>query len=301
MIDREKGVGAPPHPSFIETRRIGNANVTFFGVDHVASYPMDEIEDVVKGVDKVIVEYAPWELEEGVFKSAVLGILAKSYAYGQGIMGFFTKVAEAAKTYKKDILTLDPAIDLKFYLYEVIGPTTLIAASTPTLIYMAAMGMNAGLLEKMGEQQYLEMFPPNHREYREKEIRDYMSRRKFLKRVVPAAAVAGLEGVSPMLQNYDSTRGLSLIYRDLSLNMRDMRWVTVAQGIEQASKDIAEINLAVIYPPTHLTDGIFHYLNHPRLRAAKYALYSLVPGVTREIRRFDPQTGNNIGREKIRL
>ncbi len=116
-----------------------------------------------------------------------------------------------------------------------------------------------------------------------------MSRRRFLGAGLTLASIQGYSWVLP------SDSPLKRYY----LNMRDLRWATVAQGLVQYCRENPGQDLTLFYPPFHIEDGINYYLDHPVEREWKYALYSQIPGVTREIRQYQNSPGDSWTLSKI--
>ena len=248
----------------ISEKRIRNSQVTFIGVEHEASpnsYPWQGIQQHIESAGesgKIVLEYFPAELEQTIYNHPILGCYAKRYSENAGIASFFGGMGSIAAVTRREVIVLDPANNATFQLLYLHLP-------------LAAIALGAG----WGCYEALQTMRGNQR-----------SRTKLLQRLAAGTlSITGLEGVSWFLQDRPSMRSLQRLYRDNSVNMRDMRWVTIAQGLVQYCGK-HEQNLSVLYPPAHM-EGILHYLNRPDERKRKYAFYSsMFSGITKAIREY---------------
>ena len=248
----------------IDGRKIGNSHVTFVGVEHEApphSYPWHKIQQIIESLGengKIVLEYFPPELEQTIYNHPLLGRYARWYSHNAGILHFFGGVGDIAATTQKEVIVLDPANNAPFQLLYLHMP--LVAMS---------LGIGWAIWKRWSKQRI-----------------------RWPQRLATATLLlTGLEGVSWYLQDTIRTHPFKRFYRDHALNMRDMRWVTVAQGLIQYCKDDPH-HLAVLYPPAHIMDGVLHYLNHPEERTKKYAIYSrFLPGVPKTIRAYRFESG----------
>lgn len=248
----------------IDGHKIGKSLVTFISVEHEApaySYPWQKIHQIIENLGengKVVLEYFPPELEHTIYNHPLLGRYAKWYSNKAGITHFFGGAGQIAARTQKAVIVLDPANNARFQLLYLHMPLAAIG-----------LGIGWGIWKRRSKQRI-----------------------KWSQRIVAGTLLlTGLEGVSWFLQDTLRTHPFKRFYRDHALNMRDMRWVTVAQGLIEYCKDDAH-QLAVLYPPAHIIDGLIHYLNHPEERTKKYAIYSrLFPGVTKTIREYRFESG----------
>ena len=251
---------------FIDRRKIGNSEITFVGVEHEAphhSYPWENIHQLLESLGengKIVLEYFPAELEQTIYNHPLLGRYAKRYSRHAGITHFFDKVGNLAARNQHDVIVLDPANNAAFQLLYLHLPLVAIG-----------LGTVWGVWKQRSKQR---------------------ARRRLLQRFVAGTLViTGLEGVSWYLQDTIPTHPFKRLYRDNALNMRDMRWVTIAQGLIQCCKNDAH-HLLVLYPPAQIFDGILHYLSHHEERTKKYTLYSKTfPGITKAIRKYRWESG----------
>lgn len=250
----------------IDERKVGNSQITFIGVEHEAppsTYPWQKILEIIDSLGengKVVLEYFPPELEQTIYNHPLLGFYAQRYSKKAGITHFFGGVGQIAAKAKKEVIVLDPANNVPFQLLYLHVPLMAIG-----------LGIGWGIWQRTNK----------HR------LRVKWSH--WL--AVGTLVITGLEGVSWYLQDTLRTHSTKRLYRDNALNMRDMRWVTVAQGLIQYCKDDAH-RIAVLYPPAHLIDGVLHYLNSPEERKKKYTIYSRIfPRITKMIRGYRFESG----------
>ncbi|MDQ5850625.1 MAG: hypothetical protein M3380_00880 [Chloroflexota bacterium] len=275
----------------IAEQTIGDSRVTFIGVEHDASpnsYPWREIQKHIEGLGEagqIVLEYFSPELEQTIYNHPVFGGYAKRYSNRAGITPFFDGIAAIAAKLQKEIIVLDPANNAAFQLLYLHVP-----------LLGAGLGVSLGCLEALQRIKDTALWGEK---ILASGIRDISTRQgkqktgaRLLRRLAAGTLVlTGLEGVSWFLQDHLHTHSLRQLYRDRSLNMRDMRWVTIAQGLTQYCRSHAG-NFAVFYPPAHIADGILHYLTHSNQRMNKYGFYSrVVPGISRTIRAYRFERG----------
>ncbi len=253
-----------PQPLVHVERHLGQAHLTLLGVEHDAapqSYPWSVIQHTLAAMGTqgcVALEYFPPELEQTIYRHAVLGRYARAYAGHAGITPFFGGIAHLVTHTQQEVLVLDPANSAAFQLLYLHLPLAAIAAGTAWWGY--------DLLHT-----------------RQRRARG----RRVLPRVLASLLVSvGGAGVAWWPQDTRYRQVLQPLYREYALHMRDMRWVTIAQGLAQYAAQHAG-PMVVVYPPTHLLDGIVHYLDHPDQRRTKYRVYAtLLPGITKAIRAY---------------
>lgn len=252
------------HRMSVEKRRIGNAEVTFLGMDHFPEtpprppYPREEVSKLISDSDAVIVEYSPRELERTVFNDPEpIGSQAREFARALGMTDFFGFIEKLAEEYKKDIIVVDPANKFAF------------AATEAMAMGQAVIGVGfVAAAEKL-----------------ESLLKNRMSRRAFLR--LGGLGIAA--GVSQMaLYNLPKDQEAVATAKKIFPNVRDLRHVVVASGIDQICRSGKYSRPLVIYPPSHLRDGILPYLDNPAVRGAKFLMYKemKLPGVDFQIRSF---------------
>jgi hypothetical protein len=259
----------PPEsqPLAIVERYVGNTHVTLIGVEHEVSpqsYPWQSIRRYIEHLGEqgaVALEYFPSELEQTIYRHVLLGWYARRYAAHAGITHFFGGVGHIAAHTQHEIIVLDPANTAAFQMLYLHLPLAAIAMGTSWWCYEVLHTMN-GSIQRRG-------------------------RSKLLQRLLAATLLTtGLGGVAWFAQDTPYRRFLQPLYRDYAVHMRDMRWVTIAQGLAQYCQQ-HEHRVVVLYPPAHLLDGITHYLDHPEQRKRKYRLYAkFLPGITKAIRAY---------------
>ncbi len=253
-----------PPPLVRVERHLGQAHLTLLGVEHDAapqSYPWSVIQHTLAAMGtqgRVALEYFPPELEQTIYRHAVLGGYARDYAGHAGITPFFGGIAHLVTHTQQDILVLDPANSAAFQLLYLHFPLAALAAGVGWWGY---------------------------------DLLHTWQRRARGRRVLPRVLASlllsvGGAGVAWWPQDTRYRWVLQPLYREYALHMRDMRWVTIAQGLAQYAAQHAG-PIVVVYPPTHLLDGIVHYLDHPDQRRTKYWVYAtLLPGITKAIRAY---------------
>jgi hypothetical protein len=248
-------------PLIIVERSLGNAQVTLVGVEHEAaphSYPWSAIRKVIERQEApgaLVLEYFPPELEHTIYRHKLLGRYARRYAAHAGINHFFGSVADIAADTHHPVIILDPANTVAFQLLYLHFP-------------LAALALGAGWW-------WYDTRKALHK------------RSRWGKRALAGMLFsAGLGGVAWGVQDTRYRHLLQPLYREYALHMRDMRWVTIAQGLAQYCEQQRR-HVVVVYPPTHMLDGIVHYLDHPEQRKKKYRFYAAVlPGITKAIRTY---------------
>jgi hypothetical protein len=275
-----------PYPLVRVERHLGQAHLTLLGVEHDAapqSYPWSAIQHTLAEMGtqgRVALEYFPPELEQTIYRHAVFGGYARRYASHAGITPFFGGIAHLATHTQQEILVLDPANSAAFQLLYLHLPLVAIAGGVgwwgydllqprqrlPRAHQAAGTGQRGAAATPR---------PPRS------------GRRRVLQRVLASLLVSmGLAGVAWWPQDTRYRQRLQPLYREYALHMRDMRWVTIAQGLVQYGAQHPG-RVVVVYPPTHLLDGIVHYLDHPDQRRTKYHVYARVlPGITKAIRAY---------------
>jgi hypothetical protein len=271
------------HLAVVE-RHIGKAHVTFIGVEHEVppqSYPWQHIRRHIEraGADgTVVLEYFPPELEQTIYRHPLLGGYARRYSAHAGITHFFGGVARIAAQTQKKIIVLDPANTATFQVLYLHLPLAAIALGTGWMGYEALQKVNL-------RARWREQAKAASAAMGAKWSQQHRRSGNLLQRLAAATLLlAGLEGVAWFLQDTRYQRSSQPLYRDYALHMRDMRWVTIAEGLSRYCAQ-HDHPIVVLYPPAHLFDGILHYLDHPEQRKKKYRFYfRLLPGVVKAIR-----------------
>jgi len=278
----------PPalQPVSMVERYVGKAHVTLIGVEHEAapqSYPWHAIRQSIEhlgGRGAIALEYFPSELEQTIYQHRLLGRYARRYAARAGITHFFGGVSHIAAHTGHTIIVLDPANTALFQLLYLHLPLAACAVGTAWWWYAALETLQRHTHWGRGAERRHAGASSNPRIPR-------AQRSTLLHRVLASMLLsAGLGGVAWFAQDTRYRYVLQPIYREYGLHMRDMRWVTIAQGLAQYGRQHRH-RVVVLYPPAHLLDGIVHYLDHPEQRKHKYRFYAKVlPGITKAIRTY---------------
>jgi hypothetical protein len=272
-------------------RNVGQANVTFVCVEHEAlahTYPWPQIHQYIEQAGehgKIGLEYFPPELERTIYNRPLLGRYARWYSRYAGITEFFGEVGSIAARTEKEILVFDPANSAAFQMLYLHIPLATIALGVGRGCYEVLEKTKGAALFKESMTAGLEFNPRQSEKQR--------IRRTVLQGVVLGTlVVAGLEAVSWRIQDTRHRHSLQSLYRERSINMRDMRWVTIAQGLTQYCTE-NDHPIVMLYPPAHMLDGVLHYLDHPEQCKRKYRIYSkLLPGITKAIRAYRYEGGD---------
>jgi hypothetical protein len=267
-------------------RHLGQTHLTLLGIEHDAapqSYPWSVIQHILAEMGtqgRVALEYFPPELEQTIYRHAVLGGYARRYARHAGITPFFGGIAHLVTHTQQEIVVLDPANSAAFQLLYLHLPLAALAAGAGWWGYdlLRTWQRHARGRQAAGTWRRDAAATPRP---------PTSGHRHMLQRVLASLLVSvGGAGVAWWPQDTRYRWVLQPLYREYALHMRDMRWVTIAQGLAQYAAQHAG-PMVVVYPPTHLLDGIVHYLDHPHQRRTKYRVYAtLLPGITKAIRAY---------------
>lgn len=244
--------------SFTETRKVGKCDVTFVAFEHKLQRGTYPIESYIKDADTVGVEYFMPDIENTVLNKPLLGGIAQFYVEG-GIRQLSDQISKIAAKEKKDIVVMDPANDISFAVGSKLLP---------------GIGVGAGVYS------ILKSTLPQYKHQ--------PTRRKFLKALGAGVLTLSTGMQTEVLQDIPPTKDMQAVYRDFAINGKDMRWQTIAQGIDQYCNTPENMDKKIVffYPPAHIKDGILPYLDNTDNRRIKNALYTKVPGLRRQIREY---------------
>lgn len=276
----------------IVKRNIGKSCITFIGVEHeapVKTYPWQQIQQYIESAGehgKIGLEYFPPELEHTIYCLPLLGRYARWYSSYAGITQFFGGVGNIVARTEKEVLVFDPANSAAFQMLYLHLPLAAIALGVSRGCYEALQKIKGVTL--LGKESVAASTGSSSQQNRKQWVR----RTVLQGLVLGTLVIAGLEGVSWRIQDTRHRHSLQSFYRERSLNMRDMRWVTIAQGLTQYCTE-DEQHIIMLYPPAHMIDGVLHYLDYPEQRKKKYRIYSkLLPGITKAIRSYRWESGD---------
>lgn len=283
----------------------GNLDINFVGVYHtvetLAAY-RKIIEAAIADADIVVLEAAintsgaaiasgrvyetPFPAH-GTVQSAALNVPRYELDTNSGA-AFFSEVENMARMYQKQIVLFDPFSDQRFLQSEVrvrlqggISHTARLDQLNQEVRQYSDLVAKAGAVVAGGSlaagtidgwRQVIKLTTAG----REHNQEDY-NRRSFLKRSSAYAASAGLGiGLTEKARenraiiDFESPRDQEKITQ---YHQNDFRDVSIATGLDRLSTEFSKkMKVAIIYGVAHKS-GIREYLENPRLRQAKLALY----------------------------